>query len=341
MAIKDLYPLTRPTLDLNFAGSRTVDPRIAFTRASTATYFDEFGVMRTAPANTPRIDFDPVTGKSLGLLIEEQRTNLLKYSEQFDNAAWTQTRTTIAANTIVAPDGTLTGDKLVEDTTASSSHILRSTSATFAAGTAYTFSFFVKAAERSHTFFQFRIAAFTSNLGVVFDIANTAILSNAASAWATASIVDVGNGWRRISVTATATANYTGNDAFYLYVMQDGITTAYTGNGTSGVYIWGAQLESGAFPTSYIKTEASQVTRAADSASMSGANFSSWNNTTGTLLAKYRNSGWQSNNTPPTTQLDITKYIQDYSTPIVSDSIERVMFYPRQLTDAQIAALKG
>ena len=77
MAIKDLYPSVHPTIDLNFAGSRTVDPRITFSRASTATYFDEFGVMRTVPVDTPRIDFDPVAGECKGLLMEEQRTNLL------------------------------------------------------------------------------------------------------------------------------------------------------------------------------------------------------------------------------------------------------------------------
>lgn len=77
MAIKDLYPSILPTLDLNFAETRTVDPRITFTRASTATYFDEFGAMRTALANVPRIDFYPTTLECKGLLIEEQRTNLL------------------------------------------------------------------------------------------------------------------------------------------------------------------------------------------------------------------------------------------------------------------------
>lgn len=80
MAIKDFYPAIRPALDLNFAGSRIVDPRITFSRSGTgnvASYFDEKGVMRFAPPNVPRIDFNPVTGECIGLLMEEQRTNLL------------------------------------------------------------------------------------------------------------------------------------------------------------------------------------------------------------------------------------------------------------------------
>ena len=287
MAIKDLYPLTRPTLDLNFAGSRTVDPRITFTRASTATYFDEFGVMRTAPANTSRIDFDPVTGECKGLLIEEQRTNLLTYSEQFDNAAWVKARTTIAANTIVAPDGTLTADKLVEDTTASAAHYARS-GGSLTASAVYTVSVFTKAAERTSFYIGFGTSTgWAASGAAVFDLQTGNCRSSNAAV--VADMTPIGGGWYHCIATTTKNAT-TGTATFDLTLLDTYIGTGlYDGDGTSGIYIWGAQLEAGSFPTSYIKTEASQVTCAADSAAMTGSNFSSWyRQDEGTLYAEFQ-----------------------------------------------------
>lgn len=100
-------PDLRPSLLLDFANSGRVDPRITFSRVSTATYFDNKGVLRTAPAGVPRIDYDPATGECRGLLVEEQRTNFLRYSEEFDNAYWIKARSSITTNAVTAPDGTL------------------------------------------------------------------------------------------------------------------------------------------------------------------------------------------------------------------------------------------
>jgi hypothetical protein len=83
----------------------------------------------------------------------------------------------------------------------------------------------------------------------------------------------VGNGWWRVAIAFAADA--TGLIVRY-GIASNSTTNNYTGDGFSGIYIWGAQLEAGAFPTSYIPTVASQVTRSADAASMTGANFSSW-----------------------------------------------------------------
>lgn len=341
MAIANKYPTIRPSLNLDFANSKTIDPRITFSRAPSATYFDEKGVMRTAPAGVPRIDFDPVTGECKGLLIEEQRTNLLTYSEQCNTSAWTKARVEVFPNATTAPDGTLTAEKVVSDTTASNTHVLRATSASYTAGITYTLSFYVKPSEVSSVCLQFRSAAFPAAYGVFFDLLTKTVTNNQAPSWITPHVFDVGNGWVRVAITATCTTTYSGNDGFYLYVLNTSNSTTYTGDGTSGLFIWGAQLEAGAFPTSYIKTEASQVTRAADNAVMTGTNFSDWANSVGTVLAKYKTAGWKHNNTPPVTQLDLTKSVDDYSTPITRDGIERLMFYPRQLTESQIAALKG
>ena len=124
MTIKTLYPNVRPTLDLAFAATKALDPRITFTRASTGTYVGSNGTLRTAGINEARFDHSPLTLESLGLLVEEARTNLLLRSEEFDNASWTKTRSSVTANAITAPDRTLTGDKLIDSTDASASHFI-------------------------------------------------------------------------------------------------------------------------------------------------------------------------------------------------------------------------
>ena len=216
----------------------------------------------TASANGARFDHDPITNESLGLLIEEKRTNLLLRSEEFDNAIWVKSLTTITANTITAPDGTLTGDKLVETSGAGLRQLYQTPS--LSAGS-HTFSIFAKVGER---------AWFKLNLtggGAYFDLTVGAV--GTVDAGVTASIQSVGNGWYHCSVAKTVLV---GTNYPEIQVALTNGGASYTGDGYSGIYIWGAQLEAGAFPTSYIPTVASQVTRSADSASMTGANFSSW-----------------------------------------------------------------
>jgi hypothetical protein len=252
----------------------------AYTATTTQPITNYIPVLQTAAANVARFDHNPTTGESLGLLIEEQRTNLLTYSEQFDNAAWTKTRSSITANTIVAPDGTLTGDKMVEDTTASNTHqVFQPVS--FTASTTYTASVFVKAAERTQIGFRSGNAAFTTPPNILFDLASLTVTVLAGSVSGT--INSVGNGWYRCS--ATVTANSTASDNC-IWNLGAGGTNIYTGDGYSGIYIWGAQLEAGAFPTSYIATTSASVTRTIDAASMTGTNFSGWyRQDQGTLMA--------------------------------------------------------
>lgn len=276
----------RRALDIVFAGAQTLDPRITFTRASTATRFNASGVLTSEAINAARFDYDPVTLAPKGLLIEEQRTNLVTYSEQFDNAAWAKTRSSITANAIVSPDGTADADKLVEDTTASNTHLLTQ-GISFTSGTAYTCSIFAKQAEAGR-FLQVTLpaAAFGTTLRGAFDLTNGTFALTAST---TGSITPVGNGWYKCSITGTATATISATLGVFI-ANSSAVSAAavtYTGDGTSGIYIWGAQLEAGAFATSYIPTVASQVTRAADLALMTGTNFSSWYNATeGTLFAQ-------------------------------------------------------
>jgi len=229
----------------------------------------------TAPSGVARFDHNPTTTESLGLLIEEQRTNLLTYSEDFSNAAWGKQDVTVISNTIVAPDGTLTGDKLVENTTNTFKDLRKSI--TLSAGT-YTSSVVAKYAGR-----VLRLIVLNSGGGYVdcdFNLENgsmgTPFILGGGVTNASASISNIGNGMYRCTVTATHSSSL----IFYLIrpVPSVGYVNSgvYTGDGYSGIFIWGAQLEAGAFPTSYIPTVASQVTRSADSAVITGSNFSSW-----------------------------------------------------------------
>ncbi|OQB10818.1 MAG: hypothetical protein BWY21_00125 [Parcubacteria group bacterium ADurb.Bin216] len=223
----------------------------------------------------PRFTYDPVTHAALGLLIEEQRTNLLTYSEQFDNAAWTLATASVTANATTAPDGASTADKLVEDSTAAVTHRLYGAATVTAV--AHTLSVYAKPAGRS-------IIALRTPGGVLsyFNVSTGTVGSVPGPH--SAKIESVGNGWYRCSVTWTPTAGAinVGYDACQV----DGSST-YNGDGTSGIYLWGAQLEAGAFATSYIPTTSASVTRAADSATMTGSNFSSWFNATqGTLYVE-------------------------------------------------------
>lgn len=238
----------------------------AYTPTTTQPITNYIPVLQSAASGEARFDHDPVTGESKGLLIEEQRTNLLLRSEEFDNAAWQKTSATITADTIVAPNGTLTGDKLV-DTTANAYHYINR-SISFTAGVTYSRFIYAKAGGVDSFYIDFPTLRFGNcnfNVNLAAGTVNTNPLNGSGT------ITSVGNDWYRVALTATCTSTGTG-----LVQVVLGPGGPYVGDGYSGIYIWGAQAEIGAFPTSYIPTVASQVTRNADAASMTGANFSSW-----------------------------------------------------------------
>jgi hypothetical protein len=248
----------------------------AYTATTTAPITNYIPALQTAASGVARFEHNPVTGESLGLEIEEQRTNVYTYSSDFSNAAWTKTNTSVVSSALIAPDGTLTGSKLVEDTSNTDHYIFNAN----APAAVSTISFFAKAAER--VFVNAGFSGSATVYGVArFNLSNGTITESKSSGTITASAVLVGNGWYRCSVSWSAGSAANGvvialaTDSTTFNTSNRGRET-YTGDGYSGIYIWGAQLEAGAFATSYIPTAASQVTRSADAASMTGTNFSSW-----------------------------------------------------------------
>jgi hypothetical protein len=250
-----------------------------YTPTTTAPITNYVPALQTAASGVARFDHRPLTGESLGLLVEEQRTNLLTYSAEFNDAAWTKVQSSITANTVVAPDGTLTGDKLVEDTTNNRHQVTRGVGAFIDRATQRTISVYVKAAGRTQL--QIQDNAFSSNVArAIFDLSSGTVTLSTVTGTATiqgTSITPVGNGWFRCSLTCIPQSTSGAGSTISFETSVSGNPT-YTGDGFSGIFIWGAQLEAAAFPTSYIPTVAATVTRNADAASMTGANFSSWYN---------------------------------------------------------------
>jgi hypothetical protein len=273
------YPTVLPTLDLDFANTKTLDPRITFTRASGGSYVGADGLIKYAGVNEARFDHDPETGESLGLLIEEARTNLLLRSEEFN--LWAITRSTIQSNAITAPDGTNTADKLVEDTTPNNNHIVFRGPLGLSSNV-YTFSVYVKAAERNEI--VLRIDTNVAQRNVRFNLVEGTIVSVGA---VSARIEYVGNGWYRCINTMNIAEEVI--NAVLMLADSRFPVAVYPGDGSSGIYIWGAQIEAGSFPTSYIPTQASTRTRAADSVQIVGKNFTNFfNKNEGTTLITYR-----------------------------------------------------
>jgi len=295
-----------PRMALDFT-TASLDSRVTFTRTgNTATVTNSLGLIAPINANLPRFDFNPITLACKGLLIEEARTNLVLYSEQFDNIIWNKSQSTITSNAIVAPDGALTGDKLVENT-ATDIHWV-SQSGVGLTGT-YTLSAYAQAAERNWVYF---IDNSTVTGRAFFNLSNGTIGTVSGSGSPSATITSVGDGWYRITMTITTA----GAPIFRLGLAPSDNTTNYTGNGTSGAYIWGAQLEAGAFATSYIPTEAAAVTRNADVATMTGTNFSDWFNADeGTFETDFTSNGFVANQMLfSSTPGDLTATIQAYWT---------------------------
>ncbi len=269
MAISQNFPDVRPSLNLNFARSKTLDPRITFERASIGTYVGADGLIKTAAADEPRFDHDPETGESLGLLIEESRTNKALRSENFENNPnyWrTQDGSNTSLSNITSPDGV---SKMWLIDLSSQSGTSSNGSRVYQVGIAFggavnTFSFYARSVSGTGTF---PVAYYNGSDYIK-------------------SYVTLTEETQRHSISLPTTG---------------GNIVGFTRRGTTHdetltqAYVWGAQVEEGSFPTSYIPTSDSTVTRQPDLAYITQANMQSWyNNTQGTIFSHsigYRGAG--------------------------------------------------
>lgn len=288
------YPTIKPSLNLDFANTRRLDPRITFTRASSGTYFDEFGLLVTAAANVPRFDHDPVTGESLGLLREEQRTNLCISSNDLrtategnpNNEWFISGSTTITSNAAIGPDGLMSLDAVEENSTLSGRHG-RQMTFSGSINTQYCASVFVRKGDRRYVCIYFGNTGFGSNAyGAILDL-DTGTVVNYNGLADSVGVEDFGNGLYRLWVTATSDAD--GGSYILNIILAPNATTIGDIAGVIGnKTYWGfVQVEQGFHPSSFIATNGTEVTRAADSAVITGSNFSAWYNPVeGTLFAE-------------------------------------------------------
>jgi hypothetical protein len=190
-----------------------------FTRATTATRVNSAGLVELVPYN------------------------LVEYSEQFDNAEWTKQQSSITTNVTTAPNGTLTADKLVEDTSNATHRMFNNIAFTVSTTIATTYSFYLKSAGRTRAWVRDNDV-----VGALFNLANGTIVSIEGTA--TATIASVGDGWYRCTITRV-NSNINGRLIVYL---DNGTSDSYLGDGTSGVFVWGGQAVEGTNPLTYLPT---------------------------------------------------------------------------------------
>ena len=216
LEISTQYPTIRPSLNLDFVNNRYLDPRVSFSRSSTATYYD-------------------------GKTTHKAEENLLTYSEQFDSAVWAKLNTTITANSQVGPFGQSTSDTLTETAT-TGQHSLIYPSMGVSTGLSYTFSVYAKYGTRQYIQLAWDSPGFNSSSYTNFDIQNGTIGTVGGNA--SSSIVSVGNGWYRCSMTCPA---LTSNSSSPYIILANSSSMAYgdayAGSISNSVYLFGAQVE--------------------------------------------------------------------------------------------------
>jgi hypothetical protein len=226
-------------------------------RNTTATRVNELGLIENVAANVPRIDY--ADGECPSILIEPQRTNLLINSTTLSN--WTQTRSTITNNTIISPEGINNGSSLIEGSTNNTQ--ISFVNSNYSSYSTVSFSVFMKKGTRNYGVLA---TDQTITTACIFDL-NLGTITYQGTNFINSKIESFSNGWYKCSVTALG-SNY--GNLIRISPSNSGTNMSYQGDGVSGIYIFGSQSEEGSYPTSYIPTQGSAVTRNADVISKTG-----------------------------------------------------------------------
>lgn len=276
------------SLYLPFSVDKALDSRITFTRASSGTYWGASGVLQTATTDEPRFDHNPVTGESLGLLVEGAATNHARYSEDLENATYYLSQNVTFGG--VSSYGGL-GFHEYSETTANTHHrhIAFAPVLSLSTGT-FTSSIFVRKRGRRYVGLTFLYNA-SEGATVQFDLDTQSVTyangQGGAQVISGASKIElVGENLYRLSAVFELSALMLAGGGFgvnsYTGVASSPISgygaDSFVGDPSKGFVVAGWQIETGTRASSYIPTAASQVTRAADSAAMTGTNFSEWFN---------------------------------------------------------------
>lgn len=266
-----------PRMALDFT-TGVLDPRVTVARLlNTATRTNSSGLIEVVNANLPRFDYDPVTLAPKGLLIEEARTNLLLRSQNATVGPWSFDTSTGSGVTLtggVAPDGA-TQFAVFNEGTSTGAHRANQ-GVSVVAGTTYTFSAYIKAGTSRY------ILVGSNSGGMAIDTQTWTVTQTIAGANTTttnAALVNVGGGVYRASVSV---AHTTATTVFFVISTSTSatpgtMTPAFAGTSRTAIFTF-CGFETGAFPTSYIPTTTTSLTRNADVVSMTGTNFSDWYN---------------------------------------------------------------
>ena len=235
--------------------------------------------VKEVTGDQPRLNYDISNGvvqSCPSLLLEPASTNLITYSEDFSNG-WSYFDSSIVANVLISPSGVLNASKFIEGNGSSIKRIVNSTQS-IVSGNSYAFSIFVKKGERD-------FITLTNYTGTV-DATTTFNLMNGTVTSGVGSIESFSNDWFKCTRSFTATATVTSQFIVQAFI-NNGSGIFYQGDGTSGIYIWGAQFEQLSYATSYIPNfgQSAGVTRAAETCFGAGT-ASTFNSTEGVLYAE-------------------------------------------------------
>lgn len=236
---------------------------LTWTRTSTAIRTNSSSLLESMATGVPRLSY--MYGSCPAVLLEPQRTNLGLYSQQLDDASWGKVNSSVTANSTTSPDGTTNADTLTGDGTNNQHYIAGTTSGNITSGTTYTYSIYAK--KNTNNFIQLWISNAFGGMFANFDLNNGVVGTlgiGSGGSNPTSSIQSVGNGWYRCSMTFVPTS--TGIVGLLCIITTSASAPRAEGNTLStSVYLYGAQLEAGAYPTTYIPTTSATATRVADS----------------------------------------------------------------------------